>query len=93
MAETQELSHKDARFLMTLAWDNEISADDNGRLLDHVEQCPKCRKALARMCKFYSLLDEGFAPAYAGSPPRAPVARALGGLRPPHSRSANPRVH
>ena len=49
------------RVVMTLAWDNEISAGDNERLLDHLKQCPKCRKALARMCKFYSLLDEGFA--------------------------------
>ena len=61
MAEPHELSHEDARFLMTLAWDNEISAGDRERLLDHLKQCPDCREALARMCRFYSLLDEGFA--------------------------------
>ena len=59
----QGVSHNDARVLMTLAWDNEIPAADKGRLLDHLKECGECRKALARMCTLYSLLDEGFAKA------------------------------
>lgn len=50
------MRHRTARRLMSLAMDRRIPRDQESRLLEHVERCPRCRETWAAMLRAESLL-------------------------------------